>query len=76
MKIEGIHKCNSAFKDCDNNYEWMVIVPQKIGSRNIQAETINKPLGRIVETTDELYIIETICPKCHQDNIIEYKRNK
>jgi len=75
MRIEGTHICNSSFNDCVNEYEWMVIIPQKIPSSNMQFEMHNKPLGKIIETTDEQYIIKAICPKCNQYNIIRYKRN-
>ena len=74
MRIEGNHKCNSTFDDCDNEYEWMAVVPQSSSLPIYDVETIDKLAGKIIEITDEQYVVRIICPKCYQDNIIEYKR--
>lgn len=74
MRIEGTHKCNSAFKDCDNVYEWMAVVPIHASSPVYEVEKIDKPSGKIIETTDEKHVVKIRCPECHQDNIIDYPR--
>lgn len=76
MRIEGIHKCNSVFQDCDHIYSWMALVAQHINTPIYDVEKIDsdKQRGKIVETTDEKYIVSIICPKCNQDNLIEYDR--
>ena len=76
MRIEGNHKCNSSPGNCDNEFEWMAIIPQRMGSPIYEVETLDKPIGKIITTTDELYIIRIMCPKCYQDNIIKYQRKK
>jgi len=76
MRIDGNHKCNSRFDDCDNEYEWMALIPQRMDSPVYEVEELNKPIGKIIETTDEQYVIRIKCPKCFQDNIIKYQRTK
>ncbi|MEK4236441.1 hypothetical protein [Paenibacillus sp. FSL H7-0714] len=73
MKIEGTHKCNSTYKDCDHTYEWMVQIATHSSAPEV--EVFDKPTGRIIETLDNKYSVKIICPKCHQDNLIEYIRN-
>ncbi|WP_199614430.1 hypothetical protein [Paenibacillus alkalitolerans] len=72
MRIEGKHKCNSAYNECNHEYEWMVIIPQHINSSTLQVEKIDKVQGRIIEKSENKCIIRTICPNCHQDNVFEY----
>ena len=74
--IEGNHKCNSSFHDCDNEYEWMAVVSQNVSLPIYEVETIDKLSGEIIEITDEQYVVSAICPKCHQGNIIGYKRTE
>jgi hypothetical protein len=74
LRIEGIHKCNSRYKDCDHEYEWMAQIAEHISSHIYQAETKDKAVGNIIDTTSDKYVISIWCPKCKQDNLIEYMR--
>lgn len=73
MRIEGNHKCNSRFGDCNNEYEWMALITQRINPEVFEVETLDKPIGKIIETTDKQYVIRIMCPKCRHDNIIKYQ---
>lgn len=74
MRIEGAHKCNSQYGRCDNEYEWMAVIAHRKDSPVYEVETLDKPIGKIIETTDEQYVIRIMCPKCYQNNIIRYYR--
>ncbi|NRF91550.1 hypothetical protein HQN89_11015 [Paenibacillus frigoriresistens] len=74
MRIEGKHICNNQFDiDCQHEYEWMAIIPNRASDRTYDVETIDKTQGQIIQKTDGLYTVKTICPKCDQDNIIEHE---
>ncbi|UJF33730.1 hypothetical protein [Paenibacillus hexagrammi] len=73
MKIEGKHRYNSSFGPCGHAYELVAIVPQPLDARMFDMETIDKPVGRIIEKKDNNYFVKVICPKCYQDNTIEHE---
>jgi hypothetical protein len=72
--IEGKHRCNSHFKDCDHEYEWMAQIEQDERLPIYQVETFDKLVGTIIETTNDKYVLSIWSPECKQDNLIEHKR--
>lgn len=74
LKFEGIHTCNNRFNiDCNHKYNWMVHIANNESNRSYDVETYDKTLGRVINKEGEHYTISAICPKCHQDNIIEHQ---
>lgn len=55
--IEGKHRCNSRFKDCDYEYEWMAQIEQDERLPIYQVETFDKLVGTIIETTNDKYVL-------------------
>lgn len=76
VRIEGHHKCNSYYVDCNNEYEWTAVIDRSMNSLVPEVETLHKPIGNIIETIDGHYVIKIICPKCQEDNIIIYQRTE
>jgi hypothetical protein len=74
LRIEGKHRCNSGYKDCDHEYEWIAQIGQDERLSIYQVDTLDKPVGSIIETTNDKYVVSIWCPGCKQDNLIIYKR--